>query len=141
MIVFIRVTDSYPESSRFAQAVIDAGITWIGPNPDAIELMGVKTEARALMQAANVPLVPGFVSEDETNAPFIEASQGIGFPLMVKAAGGGGGKGIRVVYEPNQLEDALDSARREAQNAFGDPRVFLEKFIESARHIEVQGNR
>ena len=126
------------ESPNFAQTVKDAGITWVGPDPDAIKLMGVKTEARALMEEANVPLVPGFVSEDASNAPFIEASRSIGFPLMVKAAGGGGGKGIRVVYEPSELENALDSARREAKNAFGDPRVFLEKFIESARHIEVQ---
>ena len=81
---------------------------------------------------------PGFVSDDDTNEPFIEASKSIGFPLMVKAAGGGGGKGIRIVYQASELEDALDSARREANNAFGDPRVFLEKFIESARHIEVQ---
>ena len=126
------------ESPIFAQAIIDAELTWVGPNPDAIKLMGVKTEARALMQQANVPLVPGFVSNDESNAPYIEASESIGFPLMVKAAGGGGGKGIRVVYQASELENALDSARREANNAFGDPRVFLEKFIESARHIEVQ---
>lgn len=126
------------ESPDFAQAVMDAGITWVGPNPDAIQLMGIKTEARTLMEQAGVPLVPGFMSESNENAPFIEASESIGFPLMVKAAGGGGGKGIRVVHDPSELENALDSARREAQNAFGDARVFLERFIESGRHIEVQ---
>ncbi len=123
------------ESADFAQAVIDAGFLWVGPPPDAIRLMGVKTEARALMQRADVPLVPGFQADD---AEFINAAEKIGFPVMVKAAGGGGGKGIRVVPNAQDLPDALTAARREAQHAFGDPRVFLEKYIESARHIEIQ---
>jgi acetyl-CoA carboxylase biotin carboxylase subunit len=126
------------ESPEFAQAVIDAGLTWIGPSPQTIRKMGVKTTARAIMEQANVPLVPGFQSATADDDAFIEAAQTIGYPVMVKAAGGGGGKGIRVVHEPSALLPALQSARREAQNAFGDPRVFLEKYIASARHIEVQ---
>ena len=126
------------ESSAFAQAVMDAGLVWVGPSPDTITRMGVKTEARSLMQTAGVPLVPGFQAEDADNAAFISAAESIGYPLMVKAAGGGGGKGIRIVQEAGALPDALDSARREATNAFGDPRLFLEKYIAEARHIEVQ---
>ena len=111
------------ESEVFAQAVIDAGLTWIGPNPDAIRLMGVKTQARNLMAQANVPLVPGFASDTATEQEFIDAADNIGFPVMVKAAGGGGGKGIRVVYQPADLPEALAGAKREAQKAFGDSRV------------------
>lgn len=129
------------EQAAFAQAVMDAGLIWVGPNPATIAQMGVKTEARALMQAAKVPLVPGFQSEtadDADDSEFILAAAEIGYPVMVKAAGGGGGKGIRIVHQADALPDALDSARREATKAFGDPRVFLEKYIESGRHIEVQ---
>lgn len=126
------------ENETFAEAVIAARLVWIGPPPDAIRLMGVKTEARALMEKAGVPLVPGFQSDIAGDADFIAAADRIGFPVMVKAAGGGGGKGIRVVHDPRDLPDALAAARREAQNAFGDPRVFLERFIERARHIEIQ---
>jgi 3-methylcrotonyl-CoA carboxylase alpha subunit len=126
------------ESEHFAQAVLDAGLTWIGPTPDAIRLMGVKTEARALMQKAGVPLVPGFQSEAATDAELIAAANDIGYPVMVKASGGGGGKGIRIVHHADALADALASARREAQHAFGDARIFLEKYIEAARHIEIQ---
>jgi 3-methylcrotonyl-CoA carboxylase alpha subunit len=126
------------EKEDFAQAVIDAGLIWVGPPPDAVRKMGVKTEARALMQAANVPLVPGFQSDDASDAEFIAAAQHIGYPVMVKAAGGGGGKGIRIVYNAHDLPEALAGARREAQHAFNDPRVFLERYIERARHIEIQ---
>lgn len=126
------------ESAAFAQAVVEAGLTWVGPGPDAIRLMGVKTEARALMAQAGVPLVPGFQSDDADDAAFVEAAARIGWPVMVKAAGGGGGKGIRVVYNPAELPEALAAARREAQHAFGDPRLFLERYIEQARHVEIQ---
>jgi 3-methylcrotonyl-CoA carboxylase alpha subunit len=126
------------ESEQFAQAVMDAGLTWVGPPPDAIRLMGVKTEARTLMQQAGVPLVPGYQSDSASDADFITAAESIGYPVMVKAAGGGGGRGIRIVYEPERLTDALAAARQEAQNAFGDSRVFLEKYIEQARHVEIQ---
>lgn len=126
------------EVEDFAQAVIEAGLTWVGPPPHAIRLMGVKTEARALMEAAGVPLVPGYQSDAQDDAAFIAAAERIGYPVMVKAAGGGGGKGIRVVYAPNDLLEALAAARREALHAFGDPRVFLERYIEHGRHIEIQ---
>ncbi|MBZ0284796.1 MAG: acetyl-CoA carboxylase biotin carboxylase subunit [Anaerolineae bacterium] len=126
------------ENEDFAAAVVAAGLTWVGPGADAIRLMGVKTEARALMEKAGVPLVPGFQSDTASDAEFIAAAEYIGFPVMVKAAGGGGGKGIRVVYAPDELPQALAGARAEAQKAFNDPRVFLERYIQTARHIEIQ---
>ena len=127
------------ESETFAQAVIDAGLVWVGPPPDAIRRMGVKTEARGLMRSAGVPLVPGYdPPPDADDQAFREGAEGIGFPLIVKAAGGGGGKGMRVVQQPADLLDALVAARREAEHAFGDPRVFLERYVERARHVEVQ---
>ncbi len=129
------------ESPDFAQAVLDAGLTWVGPPPRAITLMGVKTEARALMQRANVPLVPGYDpadADERGDAAFLAAAARIGYPVMVKAAGGGGGKGIRVVQRAEDLPEALAGARREALKAFGDDRLFLERFIEAGRHIEVQ---
>ncbi|MBZ0297995.1 MAG: acetyl-CoA carboxylase biotin carboxylase subunit [Anaerolineae bacterium] len=126
------------ESADFAQAVLDAGLIWVGPPPQAVRLMGVKTEARALMEQAGVPVVPGFQSEHADDTPFIAAAEDTGFPLMVKAAGGGGGKGIRVVRAAHDLPDALAGARHEAQHAFGDARLFLERYIEHGRHIEIQ---
>jgi acetyl/propionyl-CoA carboxylase alpha subunit len=126
------------EAPVFARAVHDTGLTFIGPPAEAIRSMGVKTEARAIMQAAGVPVVPGFQSDQADDADLRRAASEIGYPVMVKAAGGGGGKGIRVVHDPNQLGEALGAARREAQNAFGDPTVFLEKYIERGRHIEIQ---
>jgi acetyl-CoA carboxylase biotin carboxylase subunit len=126
------------ESEDFAAAVLAAGMVWVGPKPDAIRLMGVKTEARALMEKAGVPLVPGFQAENASDADFLQAAEHIGYPVMVKAAGGGGGKGIRVVYAPEKLVEALDGARHEAAKAFGDSRLFLEKYIERARHVEIQ---
>lgn len=126
------------ENEDFAAAVGAAGLTWVGPGADAIRLMGVKTEARALMEKARVPLVPGFQDENATDTDFADAAAHIGYPVMVKAAGGGGGKGIRVVYDPANLAEALATARSEAQKAFNDARVFLEKYIETARHVEIQ---
>jgi 3-methylcrotonyl-CoA carboxylase alpha subunit len=126
------------ENAVFAQAVIDAGLTWVGPPPEAIRLMGVKTMARARMHEAGVPLVPGFQSPEAPDEQFAAEAARIGYPVMVKAAGGGGGKGIRIVRRAADLQPALESARREAQKAFDDPRVFLERYIEYGRHIEVQ---
>lgn len=126
------------ENEDFAAAVSEAGLVWVGPPPDAMRRMGVKTEARSLMETAGVPLVPGFQSESATDDDFARAAEKIGYPVMVKAAGGGGGKGIRVVYDPRELVAALSGARAEAAKAFNDPRVFLEKYIETARHVEIQ---
>lgn len=126
------------ESPDFARAVTEAGLVFIGPPADAIYQMGIKTEARAIMEAAGVPVVPGFQSDSATEADFIREAERIGYPVMVKAAGGGGGKGIRVVHDPHTLPDAIASARREAEHAFGDPTIFLERYIAQGRHIEVQ---
>ncbi|PJF38995.1 MAG: pyruvate carboxylase subunit A, partial [Phototrophicales bacterium] len=126
------------EAPTFAEAVEAAGITFIGPSAKAIQQMGVKTEARSLMEAAGVPVVPGYQSADATPEDFLREAERIGYPIMVKAAGGGGGKGIRVVYHPSDLKDAITSARREALHAFNDPTVFLERYIDNGRHIEVQ---
>ncbi|MGJ3238743.1 MAG: acetyl-CoA carboxylase biotin carboxylase subunit [Anaerolineae bacterium] len=126
------------ENAEFAQAVLDAGLIWIGPPPSAIRAMGVKTEARALMQTAGVPVVPGFQADDPTDEALLAAAEEIGYPVMVKAAGGGGGKGIRVVQRADDLLEAVSGARSEARKAFDDPRIFLERYIESGRHIEIQ---
>jgi acetyl-CoA carboxylase biotin carboxylase subunit len=126
------------ESEVFAAAVQEAGLVWVGPPPDAIRRMGIKTEARMLMAQAGVPLVPGFQQDHASDADFARAAERIGYPVMVKAAGGGGGKGIRIVRQPADLLEALAAARHEAEHAFGDPRLFLEKYIEPARHIEIQ---
>ncbi|HML24900.1 MAG TPA: acetyl-CoA carboxylase biotin carboxylase subunit [Aggregatilinea sp.] len=125
------------ERAEFAQAVEDAGLVFIGPSPDAIARMGDKLAAREIMMAAGVPVVPGTepgLNDDELRA----AAPSIGYPLMVKAAAGGGGKGMRVVREPSQLDSALAAAHREAEAAFGDGTVYLEKLLEGARHIEFQ---
>jgi acetyl-CoA carboxylase biotin carboxylase subunit len=125
------------ERAEFAEAVIDAGLAWIGPPPDAIARMGDKLAARELMRKSGVPIVPG--TEPGLNDGALRyAAQKIGFPLMVKAAAGGGGKGMRIVHEPDQLDAAVASAHREAEAAFGDGTVYLEKLLEGARHIEFQ---
>ncbi|NDJ87216.1 MAG: acetyl-CoA carboxylase biotin carboxylase subunit [Chloroflexi bacterium] len=126
------------EAPAFARMVRDAGLVFIGPPAEAIEKMGVKTEARAIMVAAGVPIVPGFQSSTATLDDFAREADNIGYPLMVKAAGGGGGKGIRIVHQPERLTEAIESARREALHAFNDPMIFLEKYIADGRHIEVQ---
>ncbi len=125
------------ENADFAQACLDAGIAFIGPPPSAIRAMGDKVQARKTMQAAGVPVVPG-TSEDIDDAEAIAAAQEIGFPVMIKAAAGGGGKGMRIVHNAEELPRALAAARREAQAAFGDGRVYLEKVITPARHVEIQ---
>ena len=125
------------ENAEFAAACADVGITFIGPSPDAIAKMGDKLTARETVARNNVPLVPGSrkgLRDDELRATAVQ----IGFPLMVKATAGGGGKGMRVVHDPNQFTSALLAARREAIGAFGNGEVYLEKYISSARHIEVQ---
>ena len=118
------------ENAGFARAVTGAGLVWVGPGPDAIETMGDKLAAKAAAQAAGVPTLPS--SEDPTD------HGGVGFPLMVKAAAGGGGKGMRLVSDPADLEAAVAAARREALGGFGDDTVFLERYVQKCRHIEVQ---
>ena len=125
------------ENATFARAVAEAGLTFVGPSPEAIALMGDKVAARKSAQEAGVPVVPGTprsLSDDE----LLAAAERLGFPIMVKAAAGGGGKGMRIVTNPAELPSALQAARREAKGAFGDDRVYLEKLIEGGRHIEIQ---
>ncbi len=125
------------ERAEFAQACLDAGLVFVGPTPSAIQTMGDKQQARQTVQAAGVPVVPGTepgMSDDQ----LIAAAPKIGFPLLVKATAGGGGKGMRSVDELSQLQGALAAARREAQSAFADGTIYLEKMISESRHIEIQ---
>ncbi len=127
------------ENAEFAQACRDEGLVFIGPSPEAIAAMGDKVQARRLMQQVGVPVVPGTDSqEDLRDEELLAAAHRIGFPIMIKAAAGGGGKGMRIVRRPEEMASAIQLARQEAQSAFGDPRLYLEKLIEQARHIEVQ---
>lgn len=126
------------ERADFAQACLDEGLIFIGPRPRSIGLMGDKLEAREMMRQAGVPIVPGTEPGLSDEEIMVAAENEVGYPVMVKAAAGGGGKGIRIVNTPEELPNALASARREAEAAFGDGRVYLEKLIEGARHIEIQ---
>ena len=127
------------EAPSFARAVLDAGLNWIGPSPEVIETMGDKLEAKQRMAAAGVPLVPGAeLPPEPTDNDIRAAGERIGLPIIVKAAAGGGGKGMRAVHHLDELADAVASAQREAGSAFGDDRVFLERLIASPRHVEVQ---
>jgi acetyl/propionyl-CoA carboxylase alpha subunit len=128
------------ENGDFAEACADAGIIFVGPPPAAIRSMGSKTAAKDLMRAAGVPTLAGITTnDDETPDGLSErALAEIGFPVLVKASLGGGGRGMRVVHDPHDLESAVVSARREAKSAFGDGAVFLERFVDRPRHIEVQ---
>ncbi len=125
------------ENADFAQTVIDAGITFIGPSPDAIRAMGDKAAARTRMLEHGVPIVPGYQGIDD-DISLQQAAEQISYPVLIKAAAGGGGKAMRVVTNTNDLQDAMDAARREAQHAFGDARLILEKYVSNARHIEFQ---
>ena len=124
------------ENAEFATRVGEAGLVWIGPPPQAIEAMGSKVRARALMEAAGVPIVPGRELLDGAD-PAAAAAE-IGFPVLVKASAGGGGKGMRPVAGAADLATAIEGARREAEAAFGDPTVFLERYLQRPRHIEIQ---
>jgi len=125
------------ESSEFAEAVIDAGLIWIGPHPEAMAAMGSKASARRLASAADVAVVPGYDGSQDRQ-DLREAAARIGFPLLVKAAAGGGGKGIRIAADPAALDRALAEAAAEAERSFGDGRLILERFVQAARHVEVQ---
>jgi acetyl/propionyl-CoA carboxylase alpha subunit len=125
------------ENAAFARAVIDAGLIWVGPKPDAIDRMGSKIEARRLAAAAGVPIIPGF-DESQDRADLAAAAERIGFPVLVKAAAGGGGKGIRIVHEPAGFAAALTEATTEAERSFGDGAMIVERYIQRPRHVEVQ---
>src|SRR5262245_60156411 len=116
------------ENAEFASAVIDAGLTWVGPPPKAIALMGSKVDAKALLADAGVPMLPTYTEPDQVTD----------FPVLVKASAGGGGRGMRLVRDADGLAEAVAAARREASAAFGDGTVFCERYVERARHIEVQ---
>ncbi|MEK7326442.1 MAG: acetyl-CoA carboxylase biotin carboxylase subunit [Chloroflexota bacterium] len=124
------------ENADFAEAVTSAGLIFVGPPADAIRKMGSKTRARAIMQNAGVPVVPGY--HGAADADFSEAAGTIGYPVLVKAAAGGGGKGMRIVKSPAELAESVAAAQREAANAFGSDEVFIEKYIDRPRHIEFQ---
>lgn len=126
------------ENADFAQACEENGLTFIGPKPDSIRKMGDKVSARSLMEAAGVPVVPGYQGQDCSVATLQREAARIGFPMMIKATAGGGGRGLRVVHSAEQFEAALESAQREALAGFGSDRVFLEKYISGAKHIEFQ---
>jgi geranyl-CoA carboxylase alpha subunit len=126
------------ENAAFATACRGAGITFIGPEPSVIARMGSKREAKQLMAAAGIPVVPGYLGEDQSDRRLYKAAETIGYPIMVKASAGGGGKGMRLVTARQELSPALAAARREALAAFGDDTLLLEKFIVDPRHIEFQ---
>jgi pyruvate carboxylase len=126
------------ENAGFARACAAAGITFVGPRPELLDMMGDKTAARALAQRINVPTLPGTEEPISDRAEALKAAKAIGFPLIIKAAFGGGGRGMRVVHKSADLDNLLDEAQAEAGRAFGNPAVFLEKYIPRAKHIEVQ---
>ncbi|RMD47791.1 MAG: ATP-grasp domain-containing protein, partial [Alphaproteobacteria bacterium] len=124
------------ENPEFVEAVEAAGLVFIGPSADAIRAMGLKDAAKALMEKAGVPVVPGWHGENQDPEHLLGAAEAIGFPVLIKAVAGGGGKGMRRVERPEDFAEALASARSEAEKAFGDGRVLIEKFIARPRHIE-----
>jgi geranyl-CoA carboxylase alpha subunit len=126
------------ENEDFARACRDAGLVFIGPSPEAIKAMGNKAEAKAIMHKAGVPVVPGYQGTDQSDAVMLSEASRIGFPVMIKAVAGGGGRGMRLVADAASFPDALSSARSEAKAAFGDDTVILERAIQNPRHIEIQ---
>ena len=126
------------ERAHFARAVHDAGLVFVGPSADSIEAMGDKARAKRLMEEAGVPCVPGYHGEDQSEERFTSEADRIGYPIMIKAAAGGGGRGMRVVHTPDQLAPMLKQAESEAVNSCGDGTLLLEKYVAHGRHIEVQ---
>jgi acetyl-CoA/propionyl-CoA carboxylase biotin carboxyl carrier protein len=126
------------ENAGFARAVEEAGFVWIGPPPESIELMGNKTAARAVMQRAGVPIIPGTTDPVGSVESLLALGDEIGYPLLIKAAAGGGGKGMEVVEAPGDAEEAFERARRQGQSYFANPDVYVEKLIVDPRHVEVQ---
>ncbi|MEA1016064.1 acetyl/propionyl/methylcrotonyl-CoA carboxylase subunit alpha [Sphingosinicella sp. LY1275] len=126
------------ENAAFAQAVIDVDLVWVGPNPASITAMGLKDAAKRLMDAAGVPTTPGYLGDDQSPDRLKAEADAIGYPVLIKAVAGGGGKGMRKVNVAGEFADMLRSCKREAASSFGDDRVLIEKYIERPRHIEVQ---
>ena len=126
------------ENAEFAQAVIDAGLVWVGPKPASITAMGLKDAAKKLMAAAGVPVTPGYLGEDQAPTNLASEAAKIGYPVLIKAVAGGGGKGMRLVEAAADFADALTSCQREAASSFGNDHVLIEKYIQRPRHIEVQ---
>ena len=126
------------ENAQFAQAVIDAGLIWVGPDPASITAMGLKDAAKALMADAGVPVTPGYLGDNQDPDHLADQAAAIGYPVLIKAVAGGGGKGMRLVERPADFADALLSCQREAAASFGNAHVLIEKYIERPRHIEVQ---
>lgn len=126
------------ERADFARAVEEAGLIFVGPTPDTIAAMGDKTEARRRMAAAGVPIVPGLTEAIADPADAVRAAEEIGFPVLLKASAGGGGKGMRIVTDASEVERAFESAAREALGAFGDGSIYLERYLDRPRHIEIQ---
>ena len=126
------------ENAEFAQSVIDAGIIWVGPNPSSITAMGLKDAAKTLMAQAGVPVTPGYLGADQSLSRLQSEADAIGYPVLIKAVAGGGGKGMRKVDRAEDFADALASCQREAAASFGNDQVLIEKYILSPRHIEVQ---
>jgi 3-methylcrotonyl-CoA carboxylase alpha subunit len=126
------------ENADFAEACAGAGLVFIGPSPEAIRAMGSKSAAKALMEARGVPVVPGYHGADQDPERLLAEAERLGFPVLIKASAGGGGRGMRIVAQPDEFVRALDGARREAKGAFDDDAVLIERYIERPRHIEVQ---
>lgn len=126
------------ENHEFNKKVRDAGLIFIGPEPEAMRVLGSKVESRIKMMESGVPVVPGMKSSEKNIDEFIKTANEIGYPVLIKASAGGGGKGMRIVKSPEDIEEAVNSAMRESQSAFGSDEIFLEKYIESPRHIEIQ---
>ena len=126
------------ENAEFAEACAEAGIVFVGPPPAAIRAMGLKDRAKALMAKAGVPVVPGYHGDEQEPAFLKQKADEIGYPVLIKAVAGGGGKGMRRVDKHADFEAALEAAQREAQSSFGDARVLIEKYVAAPRHIEMQ---
>lgn len=126
------------ENAGFAQAVQDTGIIWVGPPVDAIKAMGSKSESKALMEKAKVPLVPGYHGDNQDETFLAEQVKKIGFPVLIKASAGGGGKGMRVVENESEIVSAIAASKREGLNSFGDDKLLAEKYITRPRHVEIQ---
>ena len=126
------------ENAEFAQAVMDAGIAFIGPPPEAVRMLGDKITSKELAKNAGVPVIPGHIEAVSDDEEAVKIAAEIGYPVLLKPAAGGGGKGMRIVREPGEMKEALAASRKETQKAFNDTRVFVERYIERPRHIEIQ---